>query len=427
MGKKKKSSTAKVLMILWLITAATALIVTVAYFGEMQEMYTAVTDAAGNGGKDSAGKGTEVTTVADNDGNTKAEAAPTDKIIKDDKKDTAPEGVKSEDKTDNTDKEPGNAGNTGTDNSSAAGETKENNNVESGKQSTEENTGDQNTEKPVTDNGADNTPQDNSGNTGDTGNTNAGDTGNAGNTGNTGSTDEPGDTDPDNTGADPEDEETLVEHAYYYDPDLDANKPIIALSFDDGPSIYTKRVLAALEKYGAKATFFMVGYNLDTYADEVKAVYEAGCEVANHTTDHSHLIKFGEAEIRKKVFDNEEAINKIVPVGEVPLRPPYGDINDTVKKVVNRPMFNWSVDSLDWKTRNADSIVAQIKQDAKDGYIILMHDIYQTTAEATERILPWLIEQGYQVTCISNMFNARGEETKPGHLYRYTDPAPKQE
>ncbi len=412
MGRKKKSSSAKVLMILWLITAATALIVTVVYFGEMQKMYTAVTDATENGGKSSDGTGTSDIKVADNDVNTKAEVSPTDKIEKDDKTNADPEGQKSGDRTDNTAKDSVNSGDAGKDNSSDTGTSDEKSNIESGEQKPEENKGDGDTDKPVTDNEADNN----------------------GNSGDSGDTDKPADnttdnngSDPENNGNDPEDDGTPVEHAYYYDPDLDPNKPIIALSFDDGPSMYTKRVLAALEKYGAKATFFMVGYNLEPYAEEVKAVYEAGCEVANHTTDHSHLIKLSESEIRKKVFDNEEAINKIVPVGEIPLRPPYGDVNDTVKKIVNRPMFNWSVDSLDWKTRNADSIVAQIKQDAKDGYIILMHDIYQTTAEATERILPWLIEQGYQVTCISNMFNARGEETKPGHLYRYTDPAPKQE
>ena len=179
-----------------------------------------------------------------------------------------------------------------------------------------------------------------------------------------------------------------------------------------------------MDKYGAKATFFMVGYNVGYYPDEVKAVYEAGCEVANHTTDHTSLKKGSESEIRARVYDNEAAINKIVPVGEIVVRPPYGDYNDKTKKVIERPMFNWSVDSLDWKTRNADSIVAQIQQDAKDGYVILMHDIYDTTAEAAERIIPWLIEQGYQVTTVSNLFAARGEEVLPGHVYRYASPAP---
>ena len=224
--------------------------------------------------------------------------------------------------------------------------------------------------------------------------------------------------------ATPTPEIDLTEHAYYYDPTIDQNKPIIALSFDDGPSSHTDRILAALQKYGVKATFFMVGYEIDSFQDQVHAVYEAGCEVANHTLDHANLKTLGKDEIRRQVYDNEKKLNKIVPVGEVVVRPPYGNVNDTVKAVVERPMFNWSVDSLDWKTKNADSVVAQIKQDARDGYIILMHDLYESTAEATERIIPWLLEQGYQITCISNMFEARGEEVLPGHVYRYVSPAP---
>ncbi len=213
-----------------------------------------------------------------------------------------------------------------------------------------------------------------------------------------------------------------TEHAYYFDPNIDPSKPIIALSFDDGPSSHTDRILAALKKYNVKATFFMVGYEVDSFPDQVRAVYDAGCEVANHTLDHANLKEKGKDEIRRQVYDNEKKINKLVPVGEIIVRPPYGNVNDTVKSVVERPMFNWSVDSLDWKTRNADSVVAQIKQDARDGYIILMHDLYESTAEATERIIPWLLEQGYQITCISNMFEARGDEVLPGHLYRYATP-----
>ncbi len=210
----------------------------------------------------------------------------------------------------------------------------------------------------------------------------------------------------------------------YYYAKLDPSKPIIALSFDDGPSMYTERILAALEKNGVKATFFMVGYNIKSYPERVKMVYDAGCEVASHTLDHENLNKCSEQVIKDQVYGNEDLINTIVPVGQIPLRPPYGNCNETVKKLVERPMFNWSVDSLDWKSRNADSVVAEIKANASDGYIILMHDLYESTAEAAERIIPWLLEEGYQVTCISNMFEARGEATEPGHLYRFVSPAP---
>lgn len=228
------------------------------------------------------------------------------------------------------------------------------------------------------------------------------------------------------TAAGKEDEATAqTERPYYYDENLDPMKPIIAMSFDDGPSKYTERILAALQANGAKATFFMVGYNIKKQADRVRMVYEAGCEIGNHTLDHTSLKEGTAEEIMARVYDNEELLNTIVPVGRVLVRPPYGSFNDLTKEVIQRPMVNWSVDSRDWETKNADKIVAQIKQDARDGYIILMHDLYEPTAEAAERIIPWLIEQGYQITTISNMYAARGEELKDGHVHRYTNPVPK--
>jgi len=214
-----------------------------------------------------------------------------------------------------------------------------------------------------------------------------------------------------------------AKEGYDYSLGIDPEKPVIALSFDDGPSIYTERILEALQKNHVEATFFMVGYNVRNYKDKVKLVYEAGMEIGNHTTDHKDLSKLSKDGIWSQIFDNEDLINSVVPAGRIPVRPPYGSYNSTVRSVVVRPMFNWSVDSLDWKTKNADSIVAQIKQDARDGYIILMHDLYETTAEAAERIIPWLIDEGYQVTCIGKMFKARGVATEDGTVYRYVPAA----
>lgn len=205
---------------------------------------------------------------------------------------------------------------------------------------------------------------------------------------------------------------------------LDPAKPIIAMSFDDGPSTHTLKILEALTKHNVKATFFMVGYNIDEYKDIVKKVYDAGCEIGNHTLAHDSLSEGSATAIKKGVFDNEDKLNAIVPVGEIIVRPPYGNYSTTTKELIDRPLVCWSVDSLDWKTRNADSVVAQIQQDAKDGYIILMHDIYDSTAEAAVRIIPWLLEQGYQITTVSQMYELRGEKMKPGHVYSYTYKAP---
>jgi len=201
---------------------------------------------------------------------------------------------------------------------------------------------------------------------------------------------------------------------------IDPYKPMIAFSFDDGPSKYTKRILATLAEYGARATFFMVGYNVEKNADIVQMVYDAGCEVANHTMDHKDLANSKKSVVVSQVEDNPASIESIVPVGGMLVRPPYGSYNKTTKSLVKYPMICWSVDSLDWKTRNADSIEKQILNDVRDGYIVLMHDLYDTTAEATERVIPKLIEQGYQIVTVSELFAARGEALEAGHVYRMT-------
>ena len=186
---------------------------------------------------------------------------------------------------------------------------------------------------------------------------------------------------------------------YDYTLGVDPNKPMIALTFDDGPGTYTKRIVDTLVKYNVKSTFFMVGYNVENFKDTVKKVYDAGMEIGNHSSAHRNLTELSIDDIRGEIYNNEDLINSVVPAGKLPVRTPYGMHNSTVRTVIRRPMFNWSVDSLDWKTRDAESIVAQIQQDASDGYIVLMHDLYESTAEATERIVPWLIENGYQIVC----------------------------
>lgn len=193
-------------------------------------------------------------------------------------------------------------------------------------------------------------------------------------------------------------------------------KPMVAMTFDDGPSARTTKILETLGKYGARATFFMVGYQIEYYQDQVREVYEAGCEIGNHTSNHESLKDLTEAAI----YDNEDLLNTIVPVGKVVVRCPGGNWNDRVSQIVRRPMFNWTVDTLDWESRNAESVLKEVKKAVKDGYIILMHDMYDSTVEAVTMVVPWLIDQGYQIVTVSEMFEARNQQILAGHLYRKT-------
>ena len=199
---------------------------------------------------------------------------------------------------------------------------------------------------------------------------------------------------------------------------IDPNKPIVALSYDDGPSSNTASILETLEKYGAHATFFMVGENIDMHPDWVKMVYESGNEVANHTVNHKNLNTLSAEDIRKEVENNQSKLNSTLGLDKKYLvRPPYGNANDTVKATVEHPMILWWVDTLDWKSKDPGAVLEEVKKATKDGAIILMHDLYSTTAEATKKVVPWLKEQGYQICSVSEMFAARGVKMENGKTY----------
>lgn len=198
---------------------------------------------------------------------------------------------------------------------------------------------------------------------------------------------------------------------------IDPTKPIIALSFDDGPSRYTPEILETLADYGATATFFMVGYNIDARPNTVKAVYEAGCEIGNHTVNHPNLKTLSKDEVIAELNGNLKKITKLVGEGKHLIRPPYGNYNDTVKAVAGAPLIIWSDDTLDWKSRNAQSVFNEVKGSARDGYIILMHDLYESSKDAVKLVVPWLVKQGYQVCSVSEMFAARGVSLEDGQPY----------
>ncbi|MBR4345264.1 MAG: polysaccharide deacetylase family protein [Lachnospiraceae bacterium] len=202
---------------------------------------------------------------------------------------------------------------------------------------------------------------------------------------------------------------------------IDPVRPIVALSFDDGPSKHTDTILETLAEYNVHATFFMVGENIQMYPEKVKKVHEQGCEVANHTVNHANLNKLSKEEIIKEIENNQDKLNEVLGLKKNYLvRPPYGNANDTVKSVAGHPLINWYVDTLDWSSKDADAVFAEVKKSTIDGAIILMHDLYGSTAEAVKKVVPWLVQQGYQVCSVSEMFAAREEKLENGKVYHNT-------
>lgn len=194
--------------------------------------------------------------------------------------------------------------------------------------------------------------------------------------------------------------------------------PMVALTFDDGPSKFTPRILDSLEKHGAKATFFVIGRSARANPAIVKRAYDLGMEIGNHTMNHPDLKKLSASGIKNELSKAENAVVSATGAAPTLIRPPYGNYNKTVSSVANAPLILWSIDTLDWKTRDADKTVDTVLKEVKDGSIILMHDLYESSADAAARLIPELISRGYRLVTVSEMAEAKGYSLNNGTAYR---------
>lgn len=199
---------------------------------------------------------------------------------------------------------------------------------------------------------------------------------------------------------------------------IDPSKPMVALTFDDGPQPSVgNRIMDCLAQYGGKATFFMVGERVPSYKTEVQRMVAEGHEVANHTMNHKYLQKLGAAEIQSQVTKCNDAIEAACGVRPKIMRLPGGNHNATVLANTHMPMIQWNIDTLDWKTRNAQKTVDSVLNQVKDGDIILMHELYSQSGDAALRIIPELTNRGYQLVTVSEMAAAKGHTLQAGKLY----------
>ena len=194
-------------------------------------------------------------------------------------------------------------------------------------------------------------------------------------------------------------------------------KPMIAITFDDGPSKFTMQLLEQLEAYDSRATFFMVGTNVPKYPETVKKMKEIGCELGNHTTHHARLTTLDVVGIQYEVNTTNQAIQSVVGETATLMRPPYGAVNEVVQSVVGMPLAMWSVDTLDWELKDTEAVEKYILNMAKDGEIILLHDIHETTVQAVLQVIPELVNRGYQLVTVSEMAAARGVTLENGQKY----------
>ena len=200
---------------------------------------------------------------------------------------------------------------------------------------------------------------------------------------------------------------------------IDPSRPMVALTFDDGPGQYEGRILSALEAVGGRATFFMVGNLVGSHAADVQRMVADGCEIGNHSYKHENLSKLSSSAVVSTIQKTNDALKAACGQPATVVRPPYGATGGNCKSALASMGYAsilWSIDTLDWKTRNADSTVNSVLNNVKDGDIVLMHSIYSQTAAAVERIVPALVQRGFQLVTVSELAAARGGMT-PGKNY----------
>ncbi len=199
---------------------------------------------------------------------------------------------------------------------------------------------------------------------------------------------------------------------------LNPQKPMVALTFDDGPHPrYTTEILEALKKNDGLATFFIIGSRAEKYPNVVKSITKNGNQLGNHTYDHKELTKLNKSGISSEINKTAGILEGITGLPPHITRPTYGSVDDKVRMYAGSPLILWSIDTQDWKTRNKDKIIHQALKRVKDGDIILMHDIYKTTADAAKVIIKELKDKGFQLVTINELYQSRGIGLENGKEY----------
>ena len=193
---------------------------------------------------------------------------------------------------------------------------------------------------------------------------------------------------------------------------IDPTKPVVAITFDDGPSEYTKEIIKTLKENDCNATFFVLGNKVEAYQDVIRESIKNGNEIGNHSYNHKWLSRLSEKEIMEQINKTQDILQQTVEYTPTHLRPTYGSVNQRIKNSTNLSITLWTIDTKDWKIKNIDRIVEKAMKDIEDGDIILMHDIFERSSEALKKLIPLLKEQGYQLVTISELEEVKLLRTK---------------
>lgn len=184
----------------------------------------------------------------------------------------------------------------------------------------------------------------------------------------------------------------------------DEEHPEIALTFDDGPHVvYTEQLLDGLKERGVHATFFLIGQNIEGKEAVVQRMKEEGHLIGNHTYHHVNLKKISESRAEEEILMTCNKIYDTVGICTSFVRPPFGEWKKNLDFDITMIPVSWNVDSLDWTTENVDKTVKRVVKDVKEGDIILMHDIYASSVEASLRIIDILQDKGYEFVTVDEL------------------------
>ena len=211
-------------------------------------------------------------------------------------------------------------------------------------------------------------------------------------------------------------------YEYYYVEEY-IRRPMVALTFDDGPAEPTGRILDILEYHNARATFFVLGRRVSGWPNTTLRIFESDNELAGHTFSHRSLPDLTDEQIINEITRGSAAIEAII--GEPPppiFRPPGGRMDNRVvnlSREIGYSIIMWSLDPRDWEFRDVDSIYNRIIRNIREGDIIVLHDTHWTTAEAMERVIPSLIEMGFSLVTVSELiYHSNGIGPGAGDVYR---------
>ena len=196
----------------------------------------------------------------------------------------------------------------------------------------------------------------------------------------------------------------------------------VALTFDDGPSGFTKEIVSLLKEYNYNATFFILGNKLNIdYKEILQESLKNGNEIGIHGFSHKSFTRLKMSELEDEINKSKKYVYNLTGYTPILVRPPYGNINNDIRKFGYGPYILWNNDTLDWKLRDAKKIYNRLTNSIEENNIILMHDTYLTTYKALELILPYLKENNYEVVTVSKLFAINGKTLENTKSYRYAN------